>query len=145
MKKIETQNIVAAILAALLLAIPAIAGENIYANGTITIAAGATAGTNLVELRNISGQEWGEIAAFRFYNGSGTQAYVRVTCTDPTAATTLIDSEPTGTNTAAQVAKGTTWSIVGTNLYARNLQVVISLVSAYTNAASSMPWMIYAK
>jgi hypothetical protein len=146
--KTRTRSIATLIIVALIaLAIPqAQAGENILANGTITIAAGDTTGSNIVELTNIKGQEWGEIAAFRYYNGSGTQSFVKVTCEDtPLAPITFIESESTGTNTPSQVAKSTVFTVAGTNLFAKKVKVVVSLRAAYTNAASSMPWFIYAK
>lgn len=146
MKKNETRNIVAAILAAIMLmATQAIAGDNILANGTITIAAGDTAGSNLVELANITGQEWGEIAAFRYYNGSGTQSFVKVTCEDMTVPITFVENDSTGTNTPVQLAKSTVFTQIGTNLFAKKLKVLITLRAAYTNAASPMPWVIYTK
>lgn len=126
-------------------AVSATAGDNILANGTITIAAGATSGTNLVELSNVTGQEWGEIAQFRTYNGcSATSGYVVVSCEDMTKTVSLIASDST-TNLTLHILQTNVWSCVGTNLFAKEVKIIATLDGAYTNAAVTWPWIMYVK
>lgn len=142
----KTATIVTALLAALLIAIiPAFAGENILASGTVTLAAGSTNATQTIGLYNTDGQEWGEIVGFRLYNGSTNTVNVLVTCEDMDTRVTLAHKDSTYTNAPAHLAAAGVYSVAGTSLYAKTVRVQVSLFEQTNVVAATCPYYIYAK
>jgi len=88
----KKMSIIAVALLTIAVASPAIAGENIYANGTITLAANVRTNTQTVGLYNNSGQEWGLVRGFRAYfdADAGVTGTVTVACTDLYGTNTLL-------------------------------------------------------
>jgi hypothetical protein len=145
--KIKTAALVTAVIIALVaLTVPQAQAGTIYANGTVTLAAGGTNATQAIGLYNITGQEWGEIVGFRLYNGSTNAVNVTVTCEDMAIPITVFQKDATVTNTPQHLAAAAVYSAVGSGSHAKTLKVAVSMIHA-TNvtAAVTFPFVIYAK
>lgn len=142
MKKISYALLTAAIIALVaILTVPLAqaGGNNIYANGVISIAAGATQTVQNVELRNNSGNEWGEILGYRLWlNGPTTSTgEVTLVCYDLTNSFSIASQ--------TSITGGTTRAAVALAVPARAVKITATLTAATTNGAYSIPWCIYAK
>lgn len=143
------RNIVSATaVAAILLALAPLAvqagGDNLYVSGEIAIPISGTAGTNSITLDNYKGIQWGDIAGFRIYNAGITSGYVSVTCEDLAKPVTLFASDAT-TNLTLHIIQTNGWSCVGTNLFARDVKIVVTTDGAVTNSIQNWQWELYCK
>ncbi len=77
------------IVVIVVLAGSAMAGPNIWANGTITLAANSRTNTQAVGLYNITGQEWAKVTGFRAFNDGLATGTITLACTDLGASDTL--------------------------------------------------------
>ncbi len=139
MKKISYALLTAAIIAIIaILAVPANAGPNIYANGILTIASGSTSAVETVSLSNITGQEWGEILGWRcaLQGQDRSTGTVVITCSDATNNFAV--------SSIAEITNGTGRSVVALAVPARTLKVQ-GMLNVTNGIVTKIPYCIYAK